>query len=365
MEQLISVMVLKGMETVINQRVIGNGRGNSDCLNLIRLLAAFQVLYGHTLAHMNIDSIPILGEFINFFSGVPIFFTMSGFLIWGSIGRSKNFGEYLKKRFWRIFPELWGAVAIELIVLLCLYHEPINWLQFGAFAITQSTIFQFWTPEFLRGYGCGCPNGALWTICVLIQFYFFAYFVYKALHGRKTWVWLIAIVASLGLSLMLPFIREYLPEIARKLLGQTLLPYFWMFLAASFVAEKKDVVLPFLKKYWWVFLAALLLVRISGFDFMAGYNVLSTILLFLCLTGAAYVFPKLNVKTDISYGVYIYHMTVVNALIALGYTGNQWLLLLVTAITFILAWISTKTIGKLSMRMKRKSQGSIRQRVEE
>lgn len=204
---------------------------------------------------MNIDSIPILGEFINFFSGVPIFFTMSGFLIWGSIGRSKNFGEYLKKRFWRIFPELWGAVAIELIMLLCLYHKPINWLQFGAFAITQSTIFQFWTPEFLRGYGCGCPNGALWTICVLIQFYFFAYFVYKALHGRKTWVWLIAIVASLGLSLMLPFIREYLPEIARKLLGQTLLPYFWMFLAASFVAEKKDVVLPILKK---------ILVGISG-----------------------------------------------------------------------------------------------------
>lgn len=47
-------------------------------------------------------------------------------------------------------------------------------------------------------------------------------------------------------------------------------------------------------------------------------------------------------------------MTVVNALIELGYTGNQWLLLLVTAITFILAWISTKTIGKLSMRMKGK-----------
>ena len=174
---------------------------------------------------MNIDSIPILGEFINFFSGVPIFFTMSGFLIWGSIGRSKNFGEYLKKRFWRIFPELWGAVAIELIVLLCLYHEPINWLQFGAFAITQSTIFQFWTPECLRGYGCGCPNGALWTICVSIQLYFFAYFVYKALHRRKTWVWMIAFFASLGVSMMVPLIQAHLPEIAGGILGHTLLPY--------------------------------------------------------------------------------------------------------------------------------------------
>ena len=172
------------------------------------------MLYGHTIVHLNIQHIPILGDFINFFYGVPIFFTMSGFLIWWSIGRSKSFGEYLKKRFWRIFPELWVAVAIELIVLICLYHKPINWLQFGAFAITQSTVFQFWTPDCLSGYGCGCPNGSLWTICVLIQFYFFAYFVYKALHGRKTWVWLITFVASLGVSMMVPLMRDHLPEIA-------------------------------------------------------------------------------------------------------------------------------------------------------
>ena len=76
-----------------NQQVIKFTGGNKDCLNLIRLLAAFQVLYGHTLSHLNIDSIPILGEFINFFSGVPIFFTMSGFLIWWSIGRSKSFAS--------------------------------------------------------------------------------------------------------------------------------------------------------------------------------------------------------------------------------------------------------------------------------
>lgn len=333
-----------------NQPYLKNGGGN--CLNLIRLLAALQVLYGHTLTHLHIDNIPILGGLIHFFSGVPIFFTMSGFLIWGSIGRSNNLGEYAMKRFWRIFPELWVAVGIELIVLLCLYHEPINWPQFGAFAITQSTVLQFWTPDCLRAYGCGCPNGALWTICVLIQFYFFAYFVYKALHGKKTWVWMIAFVGSLGISLMFPWAQSFLPEVGGQLLGQTLLPYFWMFLAASFFAEKKEQVLPFLKKYWWIFLITLLVERFTHFDFRAAYNVMDTLLLFLCLTGMAYVFPKLNVKTDISYGVYIYHMTVVNALIALGYTGNQWLLLVVVSITFGLAWISTKTIGGLSMRMK-------------
>jgi peptidoglycan/LPS O-acetylase OafA/YrhL len=50
-----------------------------NSLNTVRLLGAVQVLYGHTLAHLRIDSIPVVGYFISFFYGVPIFFTMSGF----------------------------------------------------------------------------------------------------------------------------------------------------------------------------------------------------------------------------------------------------------------------------------------------
>ena len=324
-----------------------------DCLNTIRLLAAIEVLYGHTFAHLEIDAIPVLGDFIHFFHGVPIFFTMSGFLIWWSIGRSRSFGEYLKKRFWRIFPELWVAVLVELIVLFLLYHEPINWPQFGAFAITQGTIFQFWTPDCLRGYGCGCPNGALWTVCVLIQFYFFAYFIYKGLHGKKLWVWFAAISLALAISLASPVIRGHLPETIGKLYGQTLLPYLWMFLCASLVAEKKDVMIPFLKKWWWAFVVVLLMKKyIIHWDIDASYAIFGTLLLFLGMIGFAYSFPKLNIKTDISYGVYIYHMTVVNALITFGLFHNPWLFVLVLVVTCLLAWISTKTVGAWAGRMK-------------
>ena len=333
-----------------------NGGGYNNCLNTIRLLAAIEVLYGHAFHHLEIDAIPVLGDFIHFFQGVPIFFTMSGFLIWWSIGRSRSFGEYLKKRFWRIFPELWVAVMVELIVLLLLYHEPINWPQFGAFAITQGTIFQFWTPDCLRGYGCGCPNGALWTICVLIQFYFFAYFIYKGLHGRTLWVWILAIAVALAVSLASPIIRGHLPETVGKLYGQTLLPYLWMFLCASLVAEKKDVMIPFLKKWWWAFVVVLLVKKyVIHWDIDASYAIFGTLLLFLGMIGFAYSFPNLNIKTDISYGVYIYHMTVVNALIALGYMHNLWLFVFVLVTTCLLAWISTKTIGEWSKHRKQKA----------
>lgn len=54
---------------------------------------------------------------------------------------------------------------------------------------------------------------------------------------------------------------------------------------------------------------------------------------------------KLNIKTDISYGLYIYHMTVVNILIMLGMTGKIEYMLLAIVISAALALISTKTIG--------------------
>ena len=326
---------------------------NVDCLNTIRLLAAIQVMYGHTTSHLEIEPLPIISPLINYFHGVPIFFTMSGFLIWWSIGRSSTFLQYLKKRFWRIYPELWLAVLIELLVLLALYHEPIDWKQFSLFAITQSTIFQFWTPDCLRGYGCGCPNGSLWTICVLIQFYFFAYFIYKALHGRNNYIWGISILISIVIGCLTPLVRSYLPEIGGKLYSQTLLPYLWMFIIPSYVAEKKDNILPFLKKYWLILVLMTVAINYAKIDIKASYNILHTNMLFLGLVGASYIFPSLNVKTDISYGVYIYHMTIVNALIALRFTNDYLLLIFVTISTCILAWISTKTVGRWSLKMKK------------
>lgn len=39
-----------------------NEGGKNNCLNTIRLLAAIEVLYGHTLGHLGIDRIPVFGD---------------------------------------------------------------------------------------------------------------------------------------------------------------------------------------------------------------------------------------------------------------------------------------------------------------
>lgn len=209
-------------------------------------------------------------SFISLFIGVPIFFMMSGFLIWSSIESSQGCKEYLKKRFWRIYPELWTAVIVELLVLLLLYRQPVDWTQVGVFALTQGSSLQFWTPDCLRGYGCGCPNGALWTICVLVQFYLLAVLLHKCLHGRKLWIWGLSIGASICLGVLTGKIKGLLPGVA----------------------------------------------------------------------------AKLYVQTDISYGIYIYHMTIINALITLGLSDNLWLFFIVLAVSCLFAWASTMTVGK-------------------
>ena len=164
------------------------------------------------------------------------------------------------------------------------------------------------------------------------------------------------IVISVIVAWLTPVIKNALPLYISKLYSVSIIPYLWMFLVAAFAAEYKDKILPFLKKYWWV-LFALYLIKKYALQWdvrLSLYNFFGTLLTFGWIVGFAYTFPQINVKTDISYGVYIYHMTIVNALMALGFIGQSWTLWVVIVVTCVLAWISTITIGKMSAQKKQK-----------
>ena len=56
------------------------------------------------------------------------------------------------------------------------------------------------------------------------------------------------------------------------------------------------------------------------------------------LIGFAYCTPHMNLKIDLSYGIYIYHMTVVNVMIEFGFLGQIYYLFVVLIITLLLAF---------------------------
>lgn len=327
----------------------------NNCLNVFKLIAALQVMFGHIITHLQIPCFQWVEKILDVFQGVPIFFTLSGFLIWFSIERSENRGgywQYIKKRFWRIYPEMWVAIAVEIIVM-CVLYEGWNYRDTALFTLTQGTLFQFWTPDSLRGYGCGTPNGALWTMGITIQFYIIAWPIYKMMKGKKWYAWICAFISLIIISILgRMFIGTLNRDILIKLYGQTILRYLWMFLLGMGAAHFFNRIVSFLKRYWLVFFALGVLVTLFGFDYMAGYGILKTIFMFVAVVGFAYSFPELKLKRDISFGIFIYHMTVVNAMLTFGLTGNYIDFLIVAVVSCLFGYISTITVGKFSNRKK-------------
>lgn len=327
-----------------------------NCLNTVRLLAALLVLLGH--AHLHLDIIlPAWSIWlVGFFRGVPVFFVLSGFLVWHSAGRS-GWKEYAKKRFLRIYPELWCAVLLGLLAILTLFRGSISWGGLGVFTLTQGSFLQFWTPDFLRGYGCGTPNGALWTICTTVQFYVVCPLVYRWLHGKKPWLWLTGLGAMIAANVLSPLLSRVLPTILYKLVMQTLLPYGWLFFLGCFLSEFSERLLPWLKKLWPLLLILAAGILWFGWDIGTYYGTVHSILMTAGMIGFAYAVPRLNIKLDISYGIYIYHMVVINAMITHGFTGSHGHLLIVLAVTGTLALVSRLTVGAIGIRKKTKKAG--------
>ncbi len=119
-------------------------------------------------AHLELSLPKWINAPIDIFMGVPIFFILSGYLIFISLSKSHAWKEYFNKRILRLYPELWICILASLLSITIFYDAHVPFLDYIKFAFTQGTIFQFWTPDSLRGYGCGTPNGSLWTITVIV-----------------------------------------------------------------------------------------------------------------------------------------------------------------------------------------------------
>lgn len=332
-----------------------------NCINILRFIAAFQVMWGHLIEHLEVP-FPLVGGysldkviswFLYFFNGVPLFFFLSGFLIWMSIDRSKNLKSYYANRFIRIYPELWVGVLTEIIILL-IFVTPIKWKDLVLFAGTQATVLQFWTPDSLRSFGCGTPNGSLWTICVMIQFYIIAWPLKKLCKEKKVHFWIITEICLIIIGAATKYVEDVAPEILYKLYCQTIVQYLWIFWLGMIIAQYKDKVIPMLTKYWYVFALGAFAMRFSPFDLRArNFLIIYTVFCLMAIIGLAYRFSALRIKLDISYALFIYHMLVVNVLIELGYDKNIIAFIVCIVISIFLAYLSTITVGRMALSHKR------------
>ena len=340
--------------------------------DIIRLLTATQVMWWHGASQLEVFDVllPYI-YYLHQFPGVPIFFAISGFLISYSLERSNfNIRKYIKNRALRIYPALWFCTAIT-IALLVYFSINFTIKDLLIWLAAQLTFFQFYAGNSLKTWGVGHPNGSLWTISVELQFYFLLPIILYAVKNLKEIYKKNIVLISIFIGSVLfanyfqslPFIKNNL--IFEKLWGVTIFHYLHFFMVGILFYVNFD----FLKKYlegkailWfitYIFYFSIVSEKLHLYNDPFDTNiwgVISYILLSFFILSAAfstkYVPKNLLNHNDISYGIYIYHMLVLNSLISLGmmYQFNAWLLL--NLFTILIALISWFLIEKQALKMK-------------
>ena len=348
--------------------------------DLIRLLAAVQVVVTHAIGHtpLVMQLSPWgrqLFEALMLLPGVPVFFVISGFLIAKSFERNPaDVAGYFWRRGLRIFPALWVCLLVTLAVLGgfgFLQGEFLFSKTFAAWLAGQVSFLQFYNPEHFRGFGIGVANGALWTITVELQFYIFIPILHYLTTARPlVRKWLVAALFFISFASYCVMDHQVNgpagfsgAPIAYKLLHVTLIPHLWMFLLGILIHWNFDRLRPWLEGRFLPYLlgyAAFMALLVTLIDhrslpFYLAY-LPSRILLALATIAAAYSARPLSQKllggTDISYGIYIYHSIVINVMVQLGWMGSFGAVTAVFVASVGLALLSWHLVEKPALACK-------------
>jgi peptidoglycan/LPS O-acetylase OafA/YrhL len=301
---------------------------HSNNFNLIRLVAALQVFTVHLANHLGIE-----GPFVTALKivpGVPAFFFISGLLICTAYERTRNRGKFVF--FWnrvlRIYPALWICVAISTLMVIAsgyLASQHFSVRHFAFWLFGQATMFQFYNPDFMRSFGVGVLNGALWTITVELQFYILTPLLYYLLT-RRIYLLALLFLCSLALNVYLIYNLDW-NLLYMKLMHVSFVPWVYMYICGFLAAYYRDLLSAFVKKLKtslliFSYIVSMLLVGSYETNASNSINPISFILLAGCLLKISTIrLPIPSVmwryfsQHDFSYGIYLYHMPVLNCLI--------------------------------------------------
>lgn len=338
--------------------------------DLIRLLAAMQVAFQHVSAHFNLTHNWLLTNIVTAFPGVPVFFFVSGFLISKSYENNPVISEYALNRILRIYPALIVCTIASLLsILLTGYFTNVN-ISFSHLAIWimgQISVVQFYNPDFMRGFGTGVLNGSLWTITVELQFYILVPILYwfiglrdnteKNRHNVK--LVFVAVLSMIFSIIPQQFAEQYSRTFIFKLFQVSIFPHFWMFvLGILFQRNFKQAYHMLEGKFLYIlifYLASFFGKKLLGWP--GGVAYANYLMLFALVFSFAYSVPtfsdRLLRKNDISYGIYIYHIPIINLFIFYGWIENLAYGILVLGLTAIAGSISWRFIEKPAIQMKK------------
>lgn len=322
--------------------------------DLLRLIAATQVIVDHYFQHLNIPLSNFSVQLLYLFPGVPTFFVISGYLISASYERKNDLGIYFRNRALRIFPGLWGCVCVTMggiaITGVSFFNKQvIAWLP-------AQLIGVIYTPGFLANYGFGSYNGSLWTIPIELQFYILLPLCYCLIPKGKFNNWLYGLFMIFLLCSFLyesKIIHYEFQEVHdrrflfAKLLRYSFIPHFYLFLTGVILQRLRIYQSSLIcnKALYWIIGYVLFSLTFPNYFNPTLFLLIKNLLLAITIISVAYTIPTLAMKllrgNDISYGIYIYHGLLLTVIVQEKWQSqtNIYCVILLAYVMGALSWL--------------------------
>ncbi len=339
--------------------------GLDNNFNLLRVLAAFAVLYSHSYALTDGKG---AGEPFRVLLGmslggiaVDIFFVISGFLVCGSLLRRQSAGDFLKGRFYRVFPALLVMVTLTVLVL----GPLLTRLSLAEYFSAKEVLKYFYkNATLLGGVTYKLPgvfennpyplavNGSLWTLPEELRMYGYLlalWLLLGLLRERRLPAFRGAVLAVCAVALIMRLL-----EIARDGQEEATLRLLSMFFAgAAFQVAARRVPLDW--RIFLVMLGGLIAAAAVDSRIFAALFVLVVpyMVLFLAYApgGAIRGYNRIG---DYSYGLYLYAFPIQQALAALLPGIGLWsMVVLATLATMLCAVMSWHLVEKPALALVR------------
>lgn len=356
-------------------------RNNFD---LIRLLAACQVIFNHASYWLHLPVNHDLTYIIELFPGVAVFFIISGYLVTKSfIDNKGNLKLYAFSRILRIYPGLWINLIIILLLLfitnafsvrdILSYHFISHmFLLFSAGSDCPTFICS--SPPFsLTGFYKFFPSGVLWTITVELGFYLVVPLIFVSSLNKKDKKFSIIFWFSILLSICFTALNSHFilstttTSFLKVLIHNTIFSYLWIFLTGALIFIKWPFLSPYLINKSWIWLLIYILLSlialkshhdaVLNFPILTFFNVIRIISLAFFIISFAHSAKLLNSfsgKIDISYGMYLYHMQIIFTLLSLGFSKSKFLWVIVFGLTIFISTLSWFLVEKPCLDLKKK-----------
>lgn len=289
-------------------------KNDDNCFDLLRLLASLIVMFSHSFKWMGVEKPFWLLFTVEGSVGVMMLLSISGFLSMASYDRCVNhnelFVDFYFKRILRIYPALLCSYAV--LVFLDYFVCNINVLSLDYFVyMIKGIVF----PQ-NRVFQNGISNGVLWTLPCQLIYYLLIPIIRKLLYKANVALWTLCILLFWMLNCFDTYLTLYIP-------GTSFIFFFYEFLIGCFLYCKKQVILDKLvNKSFCIFLifAFSILFYIHDYTNLIPRNGVMHDPLFGLLVPfitiiIAFSFGNIKIRHDISYGIYLLHMLIINTLL--------------------------------------------------